>query len=166
MKKNIKKMHTLSSVARSATLLGTCVAGLNGVSAYQVENQDPFWMDVMDGSASGSVGGGGSSADFNGGTFLALPGTATPGAINLTISLTCAAISQRFSCVGALLYGSSLIQEITYQDTCDGGLGIASATFTFSCTTALNYAINFLCVNQTAQKVFANSSSTLPFTCT
>lgn len=159
MKKNSKSLHTLSSVARSVTMLGSCMMGVHASFANQNDYYDAM-MDVMDGSAGGQI------SPSYGGT-VQVSGTSSGLNVTISVTVTCPAIQDHFGCVGAIFPGTSAIEaQLTYQNFCTGGVTATTSIGGLTCSTSgASYNINFSCVNFTTQKALNNTTTTASFTC-
>lgn len=162
MKKKQKSLHTLSSVARSVTMLGSCMMGIQASFSYQ--NQDDLYdvfMDVMDGSSGGSI------APIYGGT-VAVSGLSASQSVTLSVTVTCPASQNHFGCVGSIFTGTGVIEaQVSYQNFCTGGVTATTSIGGLTCSTSgATYNINFSCVNFTTQRALNNSTTTASFVCT
>lgn len=161
MKKNSKSLHTLSTVARSVTMLGSCMMGVHASFANQNDYYDAM-MDVMDGSAGGSI------APSYGGT-VQVAGTSIGQSVLISVTVTCPAISNHFGCVGAIFpaaSGGTIEAQLSYQNFCTGGVTATTDIGNITCSSSGSvYNINFSCVNFTTQKAMNNNTTTASFTC-
>ena len=151
----MNRKKTLSVVAQSATLLGTCIVGASAIAKYGASDDTHFrpWEGIG--------GGGGSEFEIGGTQSITLSATAPSGQrIQYTLSFTvgCPGSTDYVNCYGTLLNASKsfrVISELSAQGSCAanqfagsiGGRYTKGSGFNRDCTPGNIIHVNWQCVN-------------------
>lgn len=164
MKKNssrVRAPHVLSSIARSATMLGSCLVVSNTIHANEM-----FLDDTKFGEGTG--GGSTTTPLVSGGTH-AVTITAVSGLrFAVTLTVTCTGATDYVSCLGTIFNNTGVLTTYTTQGACTANTYVNTFTAATSsgCTAGTAYNLNFFCDNQTTHtNTNYSSGATAAFTC-